>query len=303
MVISPILSGEEHECKTEKTKENAKPAEKKEEKIETAPPRVGNFSLPSSQQPAGLFAFGGNILAKGEIQFYFFADEFVGKNKLLLELLPSVLFGITDDLSIFFVTPYAPELRDDGHSSNGLQDAFIQLEYAFYSKKTDSYEDQCTILGNVTFPTGSLRKNPATGYGSPTFFIGATYYHMMVDWFVFTCPGAILTTSNHHNKVGDQFLYQFGFGRNIPSPEGCIYAWMLEIDGQYGRKNRVHGEIDRNSGGNIVLATPSLWISTKHMLLQFGISLPLAQNLFGNQNKVDYAFNLNFAWSFYPDEM
>ena len=99
------------------------------------------------------------------------------------------------------------------------------------------------LVANITFPTGSSKKNPPTGFGSPSLFLGGTYYHVLVDWFVFTSHGAILTTSNHRTKIGDQFLYQFGFGRTIPSPEGWIYAWMIEIDGQYNKKNRIHGTL------------------------------------------------------------
>lgn len=282
LVISPLWG--EEDSATEKGEE---------------PRKIGNFALPTSQQPAALFGFGGNIIDKGEVQLFFFADEFVGKNRTIMDLIPSVLFGITKDASIFFNFPFTPLMRDDGERSSGLEDFFIQLEYAFYNKSTSTYVDQATVLVNVTVPTGSSKKNPPTGFGSPSLFVGGTYYHTMVDWFVFTAPGAVLTTSDHRTKFGDQFLYQFGFGRNIPSPEGWIYAWMLEIDGQYNKKNRINGVIDDNSGGNVIYATPSLWISSKEILMQFGVSLPIKQNWFGNQSKVDYALNFNFAWSFY----
>lgn len=286
MISFPLQGKEEEEDKNGKKKEEE-------------PPKIGNFALPTSQQPAALFGFGGNIIDKGEVQLYFFADEFSGKEKLTIDLIPSVLFGITDKWSIFFNFPFTPELRDGRNKSSGLEDFFVQLEYAFYEKKTIHYVDQATIVVNITAPTGSIRKNPPTGFGSPTFFLGGTFYRTWVDWFAFTSHGAILTTSDHGNKIGDEFLYQFGFGRNIPSPPGLIYAWMLEVDGQYNKKNRIHGDIDPNSGGNVIYVTPSLWVSSKEMLIQFGVSLPVNQNLFGKQNKFDYALNLNFAWSFY----
>jgi len=268
-------------------------------KKQEEPPKIGNFALPTSQQPAALFGFGENIIDQGEIQVYFFADEFIGKNKIIMDLIPSVLFGITKEWSIFFNFPFTPILKEDGHRSNGLEDFFIQLEYAFYNKSTSTYVDQATVVGNITFPTGSIKKNPNTGFGSPTLFLGGTYNRTMVDWFLFTSPGAVLTTADAGTKFGDQFLYQFGFGRNFPSPEGLIYAWMVEIDGQYNKKNRVKRILDHNSGGNVIYATPSIWISSKEMLLQLGVSFPINQNLFGNQRKIGYAINFNFAWSFY----
>lgn len=263
------------------------------------PPRIGNFALLTSQQPAALFGFGGNVIDKNESQIYFFADEFVGKKRITTDLIPSVLFGLTDEFSIFFNFPSTPILKDGGCYSNGLEDFFVQWEYAFYSKKTTRYADQATIVANITFPSGSAFKNPPTGFGSPSFFLGATYYHMMVDWFCFTSNGAILTFANDGTKIADQFLYQCGFGRNIASPKGWIYAWEVEIDGQYSGKNRIKGHIDPTSGGNFIYVTPSLWVSSKDILFQFGVSVPINQHLFGKQNKFDYAFNLNMAWSFY----
>lgn len=272
--------------------------EKDKDKKE-APPRIGNFALPPSQQPTGLFAFGGNIVVKGKIQVFLFADAFFGKKRIVSDVIPSILFGITNDFSVLFNFPFTPEMRDDNDISKGLEDFYVQFEYAFYSKTTSTYEEQATLVANITTPTGSINKNPITGYGSPSFFIGATYYRTWVDWFAFTCQGAILTTTNHRTKLGDQFLYQWGVGRNIPSPKGRIYAWMVELDGQYYKKNRINGALDSNSGGNVFYITPSLWYSSKTVELQFGVSLPLTQNPFGKQHKFDYALNFNFAWTYY----
>lgn len=293
------LAGEEEANQKGNVEEKADDKKAEDEKIEEKPPPIGNFSLPASQQPAALFGFGGNVIDEGEVQFYFFADEFSGKNKKTIDLIPSVLFGVTKELSIFFNFPFTPLLRDGRNRSSGLQDFFIQLEYAFYSKSNFCYVDQATIVGNVTFPTGSIKKNPPTGFGSPSLFLGGTYYRTMVDWFFFTSQGAVLTCSDNRVKFGDQFLYQFGLGRNFPSPLGWIYAWMVELDGQYTKKNRIGRVLDKNSGGNVIYATPSLWISSKEMTIQFGVSFPLNQNLFGRQRKVDYALNFNFSWSFY----
>lgn len=303
VLISSVLCGQEVPQTNESAEKNDKNLNSPSVQSPVQPPRIGNFSLPVSQQPAALVGFGGNIIRKGEIQPYFFADAFIGKKRVISDAIPSLLFGITDDLSIYFNFPVAPVLRDGHHWSHGLEDFFVQLEYAFYSKKTYWYEDQATIVGNIAVPTGSVRKDPNTGFGAPSFFIGATYYRTTVDWVFFLAPGAIVTTSNHRTKIGDQFLYQCGVSRYLPSPRGWIYALMFEVDGQYNRKNIIHGETDSNSGGNFILATPSIWISSKHMLLQLGVSLPVEQNLFGHQHKIDYGFFFNFAWSFYPEEL
>ena len=277
---------------------NSDQIEENEKKGES-PPEIGNFVLPASQQPGGIFCFGGNIIDQGETQLYFFADDFIGKNKRTIELIPSLLYGITDDFSISLNFPFAPSLKDKPYKSSGLQDYFVQLEYAFYNKSTTTYVDQATVLGNVTFPTGSIQKNPPTGFGSSSLFLGFTYSRLLVDWLFFTSQGAVFTSSRNGTKAGEQYLYQFGIGKNIPSPSGWTYAWLTELDGQYTKKNRIHGILDNNTGGNFIYVTPSLWVSSKNLIVQFGVSFPVNQSLFGHQRKFDYVINLNLAWSFY----
>lgn len=263
------------------------------------PPDIGNFALPTSQQPAALFGFGGNIIDKGEIQGYCFYDDFEGKCKALIEAIPGVVYGVTETFSVFFNEAFTPLVQDGCQRSSGLEDFPLQLEYAFYTKSTKVYVDQATIVANMTFPTGVVQKNPPTGFGAPTFFIGGTYYRTTVDWVLFTAQGAILPTSHRGTRFGNQLLYQFGIARNVPSPKGYIYCWMIELDGQYYAKNRIKGKRDPNSGGNVIYITPSIWFSSKRILMQFGVSLPIQQKLFGKQRKFNYALNCNIAISFY----
>lgn len=266
---------------------------------EEEPPKIGNLSLPSSQQPSTLFGFGGNIIDQGETQISLFVDEFVGRRRKTIDLLPNIVYGINDRLSILIATPFTPYIWNNCDKTRGLEDFYAQLEYAFYQKSTCAYVDQATVLAGMLVPTGSAHKSPSTGYGSPSLFVGGTYYRMMVDWFWFGAPGALLTTPRHGTRFGNQYLYQFGFGRNMPSPEGWIYAWMIEADGLYSTKNRVRGHRDHNSGGNVIFITPSLWISSECLSLQFGVSFPAYQNLNGSQKTFDCALNFNISWSIY----
>ncbi|MCW8399409.1 hypothetical protein OQJ26_11465 [Legionella sp. PATHC038] len=261
------------------------------------PPKIGNFALPLSQQPGPLVSFGENIIAKNETQFFLFADDFAGVDKHFVDVMPGILYGITDDLSIFINAPMAAGYVQNGKKSSGFEDAFLQLEDAFYTKKTSSFVEQATLVMNITLPTGSAQKQPPTGFGSPSFFIGSTLSRMYVDWFAFTSPGVVLTTRRNDTKFGNQFLYQAGFGRNIINIKKWMFAWMVEGDGQYAQRNRINGVIDFNSGGNVVYVTPSLWASSKKVIAQFGVGLPVTQNLYGNQTRNSYVLVANVGWT------
>lgn len=263
------------------------------------PPSVGNFALPTSQQPGPLFGFGQNMLDKNETQLSIFADAFSGIKKHSIDVIPSILYGISDIFSIYINAPIAASFKDQNNHSAGWEDVFIQLEYAFYNKKNFRYSNQATIVANVTYPTGSIQKNPQTGAGAPSFFLGTTFNQTYVDWFIFGSPGVQLTTTANKSKLGNTYFYQFGFGKNILNKNDWLFAWMIEGDGAYSEQNRINGELNPNSGGNIIYITPSFWASSKTFIFQLGAGFPVTQNLFGNQGHNNYLLMTNFGWSFY----
>lgn len=261
--------------------------------------KIGNLAFMPSQQPSPLVSFGQNIIDQKQIQGQLNVNEFKGKDQYFININPAIIYAFTDNFSTFLVMPFAPKYKQNHHHSSGPEDTIIQLEYAFYTKAHRTYYDQATIVANVTIPTGSAKKNPPTGMGANSFFIGGTFSRMEIDWFWFLSPGAIFPTSSHGTQFGNEYLYQFGFGRRITNTKEWLFDWMIEIDGTYSEKNKIHGKVDPNSGGNIIYLTPSLWISSKDSLnFQFGIGIPIQQHLFGNQKKFDYLLISTTDWLF-----
>ncbi len=265
---------------------------------DVSPPKIGNFSLPNSQQPGPLIGVGENILAKHQTQVFLFADDYLGINEHLIDVVPVVNYGITDNLVLGLNVPYAASYQQGSQQSSGFEDAFFQMEYAFYNYSTLTFQDQATVVVNASAPTGSIYKNPPTGYGSPTFSLGATYNRTCVDWFVFGSPSVSLTTARNGTKFGNSYLYQFGFGRNISYKNGWLQAWMVEIDGTYHQKDRILGAMNPNSGGNSVYVTPSYWASTKSFVFQLGVGYTVAQLLYGNQPRNTWLLATNLGWTF-----
>jgi hypothetical protein len=73
---------------------------------------------------------------------------------------------------------------------------------------------------------------------------------------------------------------------------------LIEVDGIASQSDIIKGIEDKNSGGNTISITPSLWISNMFTIMQFGVTIPLLQHLRGNQNKVSYILNANFGFTF-----
>lgn len=99
------------------------------------PPKIGNFALPLSQQPGPLVSFGENIIAKNETQFFLFADDFAGVDKHFVDVMPGILYGITDDLSIFINAPMAAGYVQNGKNLQDLKTPFCNLKMLFIPKK------------------------------------------------------------------------------------------------------------------------------------------------------------------------
>jgi hypothetical protein len=258
---------------------------------------VGNFALPASQQPGPLVGFGQNIIDKGDFQIFLYLDQLKGKQKNFSEASPSILYGITDKLSLFVEQSVATRFQYGSFKSHGIEDLIAQLEGAIYERDALYSLAQVTLVGNIGFPTGSATKAPPTGFGAMSFFLGFTANYMKTDWYCFTAMAGVIPTSHHQTKFGKEFWYQFGLSKNIAyKADGWILNWMVELDGIYRQRNTMQGIIDYSSGGNVVLLGPSIWFSTQHFIVQGGVSAVISEHLFGAQLKDKYFAAIDVGW-------
>jgi hypothetical protein len=252
----------------------------------------GNYALSTSQQPGPLVGF-------GQTQLYLLADDYIGIRKHAIDVAPGLIYGFTDNLAVFFTVPYAASYQQDGHHAAGLEDALVQLEYAFYNHQGQNFMDQATLVTSFSWQTGNVTRNPPTGYGSPTLFLGATFNRMYPDWFAYTAHGIGLTTTKDATQIGNYALYQFGLGRNLFSIDSkWIVALQAELDGDYEKRNVIQGVTDPDSGGNVVYLTPSLFVSSKNLIMQLGAGMAVSQNLYGDQTRNTYLLISNIGWTF-----
>lgn len=267
------------------------------EKIEQV--HVGNFCLPLSQQPGPLVGFGQNVVDQGDFQLFGYIDQYKGKEKNFIEALPFILYGLSEKLVLMVSSACALKFKEGSYVSRGIEDLVVQLEGVVYASETVGVVDEITLVGNMSFPTGLASQQPPTGFGAPTVFLGFTASRTKTDWYYFTAMGGVLPTSHHQTRFGKQFLYQFGLSKNIAyKTDSWMLAWMVELDGVYKQRDKIKGVIDANSGGNTVILGPSLWFSTQRFVLQGGISVVVAEHLFGMQNKDKYFAAVDVGWKF-----
>ncbi|MGC1182340.1 hypothetical protein [Legionella sp.] len=279
------------------------------------PPSKGNFSLPSSQQPAPFFSFGQNIINKNQLTVSFNPSYLYSLTQRITEETPSILYGITDSASLLITIPYALNYKNGTQNLSGMGDVPIDLEYAFYSHENSKYSDQATIIFSTTFPLSNLkeiskknnpgqrisgfsRENAPSSFNAFSYFIGSTYARTLVDWYGFIAPGVLFIDEQHSIQQGTQYYYNMGIGHAINSKENkYLFLGLLELNGQYSDKTKLASHIVPNTGGSIIYLTPSLWFSTPKIIVQVGISLPVSQSWNGNQSDISYYTGGIITWT------
>jgi hypothetical protein len=250
-----------------------------EKKVVVEQVQRGNFSLPASQQPSPLFSLGENIVDKGDILGYSYVNALYAPPSYGVSLNYAALYGITNRCSILVGVPILFLKADNGKRS-GVSDLFAIAEYAFYQKIQPEYTNQATILAGITTPNGST----VSSY-SP-------------EWFYFVSMGGTVCTKGRGVRLGSNLLYESGFGVNIGTRPGWIFAFITEFNGVYTTRKEVATVVEQNSGGNLFFVTPSLWISSKKVIIQAGVSFVPVQHFFGCQNKVEVGALLSVGWKF-----
>jgi len=253
------------------------------------PLRIGQFALPESQQAVPLVSFGQNILDKGDLLGIVDVAWLKGTQKSFSELIPSFIYGITNEISVLVELPFALKFQSEQAVSRGVKDLLLQVEGVVFAPEKASTIDEITLVANIEFPTGTLTEEPLTGMGTLNFFFGFTASYTGPEWYYFISSGMTLTTTRKKTKFGNEFLYQCGISKNISyRANKWLFNWMIELNGAYAQRDKISGLIDCNTGGNVLLLGPSLWFSTQRFLMQGGISGVVFEHLFGTQHKNKY---------------
>ncbi len=262
----------------------------------------GNLALKSSQEPGPLFCFGQTVIDKGDKQLYIFADDLGGKNNNFSDIVPYFIYGVSDKLAISCGFPFAAKFKSDNYCSSGIEDIFIQAEYSFYNKDSSRFANQATFLTALSLPTGSTKKTPNTGLGSPTLFFGLTATHTSVDWYVFGSPGILFNTGKARLDAGQIYYYQFGFGRNLYYlPHKRLITLILEFFGASSKSSSsssgTSGTVNKNLITSGFYIGPSLWISTPQFIFNPGIAFNVSKGKSSSDN-LKYFFAVELGYKF-----
>ncbi len=245
-----------------------------------------------------VFGIGPHVLFKDGVEVALEVEsEKAGRDDeqgLALEL----TYGLTGDWAVGAELPY--ELKDNGtDSSDGLGDLALFTKYRFWRKDSLGLQESAALFLKVITDTGSNSKAPPIGKGTTDSIVGLTYGYEGRKWYRWASARYRFNgTNNAGIERGDKILIDFvgGIRPNLTGYLETDVVYLLELNGEFGKRARLNGSELANTGGTEWFISPGIFWTQRNFAIKAGVQIPIYANLNGNQDESDYRAKLSFEW-------
>jgi len=245
-----------------------------------------------------IFGVGPHVLYKGGVELATELHWDKKGNELENELGAEVVYGITGDWAAGIEVPMVVK-ADDGESSSGLGDVSVFTKYRFWRKDTLGAQESAALFAKIISETGDEKRNPALGTGTTDGILGLAYGYEGRKWYRFASVRYRRNgTTDTGLRRGDKILLDL-VGGIRPTPTGYLEpdtVWLLELNGEYGKRAELNGNEVANTGGTEWFVSPGIFWTYRNFAIKAGIQVPIYHNLNGNQEESDYRAKMVFEW-------
>ena len=228
-------------------------------------------------------------------------------------------YGITRDLALFGVLPYADKASTSRWMANaapGVQGVSAILRYsARYTVLRRDWPGRTFRIApfaGAEAPTGDddegdafgrLPPSVLPGSGSWDPFGGVVATYQTLDYEIDAQASYRANTEANDVDLGDVArldgsvqvrLWPRELGNGVP---GFLYG-VFEANLIHQGKNETGGAANPNSGGTRLFLVPGLQYVTKRWIIEAGVQLPVFQDLNGSALENDYVFRAGFRVNF-----
>ena len=203
-------------------------------------------------------------------------------------------YGATSKLALFAVLPLVYVNREFGDVSNskfGLGDAALFARYEVFRSDRPGRTLRVAPYAGVRLPTG---RDGETGDGSVDVFGGIIATLASTRWALDTQLRYDLNREADGFERGDSasletsFQYRIAPGRVTRDTQAFVFG-VLELSANHYERNRFGGITDPNSGGFQVYLTSGLQYATRRWIADFGVEVPVVNDLNGTALEPDYS--------------
>jgi hypothetical protein len=214
------------------------------------------------------------------------------------ELGLEMVYGITGDWAAGIELPYA--WNDDGSErASGTGDVSLFTKYRFWRHDTLGAQESAAVLLKVKTGSGDENATPSLGTGTTDSILGLAYGYESLEWYRWA---SMRYRHNGENDAGlrrgDGILLDVvgGWRPKPPSYYKPDAVWLLELNGEYGRRAELNGAELPNTGGKEWFLSPGIFWTNRNFAVKAGVQVPIASDLNGDQEQTDYRAKLVLEW-------
>lgn len=227
--------------------------------------------------------------------------------------------GVTRELALFGVAPWLDKRldmsttgQDVTRSAQGLGDIMLMARYTAFEQNAPARTFRVAPFFGVEAPTGDDEAKDDAGRLPSTVQVGSG------SWDAF--GGLVLTYQTLGFQVDGQASYRANgeangfeagevfqadgslqhrlYPRRLAGGVPAFLYGVIEANFIHGRKDRVDGAVDPDSGGTSLFLSPGLQFVTKKWLVEGGAQFPVLQDLNGAALQTNYGLNLGIRINF-----
>ena len=245
-----------------------------------------------------IFGLGPHVLFKGGVEI---SPEFhLGKagNKKSTEFGLNLTYGLTGDWAAGIELPYLRKENALG-SATGRGDLKLFTKYRFWRKDSLGVQESAAIALKVKLDNADLGTTPALGSGSTDSILGLAYGYESRKWYRWASLRYRRNGQNGQGlRRGDMLRLDLVGGiRFTPTaytkPDT---VWLLELNGEFSRRDELNGTSLANTGGSEWFLSPGIFWTKRNFAIKAGVQIPIASDLNGVQQKSDYRATIVFEW-------
>lgn len=195
-----------------------------------------------------------------------------------------VLYSFNERFAIEVFTPFILKNKFGPFVSRGIGDMIIDFQWVPWKNDIHTF----LIIPGIKFPTGNPHKEPLTGTGTYDFSFEFASYHASDRWHVSFVYEMLLTSKRKGYKFGNEYNYEFIFGRQINYNDDTRLVISAELFGIYLQKDRFFSETVPDTGGHTLYLGPLFSFQYKDILIDLSHMGVISEHLFGVQPKNEY---------------
>lgn len=229
-------------------------------------------------------------------------------------------YGLTSDLALFGALPYldkeidltTPAGQRVTRDTDGIADARLFGRYTVFQDDAPGRTFRIAPFAGIEIPTGDdddrdglgrLPQPLQPGSGSWDPFVGVVATYQTLDYQVDAQIAYEANTEANNFEFGNAFRFDASLqyrllpreiGSGVP---GFLYG-VIEANLLHEGKNEINGVNDPKSGGTKLFLSPGLQYVTKQWIVEFGVQLPVVQDLNGTALEDDFIVRAGFRVNF-----